>query len=211
MGGMGGNMKAQIIQEIAEDVREDAKDVAHMVQNKRMQQRQNAFTEHMYRNRYQYAVEDLKKAGLNPMLAYMQSQPSPSGSGGGSSSAFGSRSRPVALQAKQMDLIEEEVKTQKSLQDTNSAVAAKNIAESGKLTSEKNVADALAKKIANEAIGIGYDNSAKSVRSDFWSGIRKWLKNPMKMKDFEEKLKIDMLEKFNKYPKRKLKLKQKKE
>lgn len=38
---------------------------------------QMAFQERMYKNRYQYQVEDLKKAGLNPMMAYMQAPAAP--------------------------------------------------------------------------------------------------------------------------------------
>lgn len=49
---------------------------------------QMAFQEKSYRNRYQWAVEDLVKAGLNPKLAVQQSQ------GSGLSGAMGSISQP---------------------------------------------------------------------------------------------------------------------
>lgn len=40
-----------------------------------------AFQKHMYQNRYQYQMSDMRKAGLNPILAYRQSPPgAPSGS-----------------------------------------------------------------------------------------------------------------------------------
>lgn len=40
----------------------------------------NEFSANMYRSRYQMQVEDMKAAGLNPMLAYMQAPgPSPTG------------------------------------------------------------------------------------------------------------------------------------
>lgn len=45
----------------------------------------------MYQNRYQYTVNDLMKAGLNPMLAYMHGAPGP-GSGASASSGIASSS-----------------------------------------------------------------------------------------------------------------------
>lgn len=41
--------------------------------NREMMQAGQAYNERAYRHRYQWQVEDLVKAGLNPMLAYMQS------------------------------------------------------------------------------------------------------------------------------------------
>ncbi|UNI72429.1 MAG: DNA pilot protein [Chaetfec virus UA24_2285] len=53
-------------------------------------QNNREFQERMARNSYQYAVEDLKKAGLNPLLAVSQGGAStPSGSAGSSHSASG--------------------------------------------------------------------------------------------------------------------------
>lgn len=40
--------------------------------NKAAQQRQFRFQEMMYRNRYQFTMEDMQAAGLNPILAYRQ-------------------------------------------------------------------------------------------------------------------------------------------
>ena len=50
--------------------------------NKAAQLRQHRFQEKMYRNRYQYTMEDMEQAGLNPILAYQQ--------GGGSAPSGGS-------------------------------------------------------------------------------------------------------------------------
>lgn len=54
--------------------------------NKAAQLRQNRFTERMYKNRYQYTMEDMESAGLNPILAYQQGAGNP-GSGGGMTGA----------------------------------------------------------------------------------------------------------------------------
>ena len=57
---------------------------------KKLQQRQFDFAERMYKHRYRYQMRDLRKAGLNPMLAYTQGPgPAPAGAGGGTVSDFG--------------------------------------------------------------------------------------------------------------------------
>lgn len=49
------------------------------------------FSENMYKHRYQWQVEDMKKAGINPMMSYMSGAPS-----GPSSSAAASKGSNVA-------------------------------------------------------------------------------------------------------------------
>lgn len=43
-----------------------------MMANKSSARKQMAFQERMSRHAYRYAMQDMRKAGLNPMLAYMQ-------------------------------------------------------------------------------------------------------------------------------------------
>lgn len=54
--------------------------------NAEQSEAQRAWMEQMAQLRYQYQVKDLKAAGLNPMLAYMQS---PAGAGTGSAASIG--------------------------------------------------------------------------------------------------------------------------
>lgn len=71
-------------------------------QSAKQAQKQMDFQERMYKNRYTYQMEDFKKAGLNPALAYSQGAGgSPSGSMGTTAdfSDLGTKSVQTGLQA----------------------------------------------------------------------------------------------------------------
>ena len=57
---------------------------AQMAMTKRAQQRAQRYQVHNYKHRYQWAVEDMQAAGINPMLAFATGagQPQPSGGPG---------------------------------------------------------------------------------------------------------------------------------
>lgn len=68
------------------------------------QERQMAHQEKMYKHRYQWQMQDMAKAGLNPILSYKQGAPT-AGSVGGFTSDFGgavSRGVSSALAAKRL-------------------------------------------------------------------------------------------------------------
>ena len=50
---------------------------------------QRQFNEYAYRNRYQWQMEDMREAGLNPILSYKQGAPGVPGVGGYSSNVAG--------------------------------------------------------------------------------------------------------------------------
>jgi hypothetical protein len=76
--------------------------------NKREAKRNRGFQERMARNAYQYAVQDMKAAGLNPMLAFSQGGAStPSGSTAKAATGSSSSAISNALQAK---IVSEQVK-----------------------------------------------------------------------------------------------------
>lgn len=50
--------------------------------NKRLMERQHGFTKEQMQNQYQWMVNDLRRAGLNPMLAVSKNASAPTGAGG---------------------------------------------------------------------------------------------------------------------------------
>ena len=49
--------------------------------NKRLQAKSFDFNKHMYKRRYQLTMEDMRRSGLNPILAYQQGASTPAGVG----------------------------------------------------------------------------------------------------------------------------------
>jgi len=91
-------------------------------------ERQMAFQREMATTEYQRAVEDMRKAGLNPILAAKGGNSSPAGASGSGSMAHQENvleGTTAALKSKyEMELTKEMVSTEKTKQELNSANAA---------------------------------------------------------------------------------------
>lgn len=98
---------------------------------------QRKWSEHMYKNRYQMQMADMKAAGLNPMLAAGQS---PGAAPTGQKADFKSPTEGAfieAASAAQLEKTESEIDTQQTVQDLNKANARKAAAEADLAESQK--------------------------------------------------------------------------
>lgn len=124
------------------------------------------FAKKVYKNRYQWMVSDLEKAGLNPMLAYTQSPGSgPSGEAfttGGGAGFLSSAVQGMRLKD-EMEILKNERKTSESAADEASSRA--DIAESDSQIAGTRAAMATQFALAElDAIKAGAASSTSSAR-----------------------------------------------
>lgn len=93
----------------------------------------NAQTEHMYKNRYQWQVQDMRAAGLNPILAAMNG--APSAGSGAMANTFSAADRAIngASAAANIRLANENIQNVKAQTAAANAQTAKTAAETIKL------------------------------------------------------------------------------
>lgn len=131
--------------------------------NSRMMKKQQEFQENMYKHRYQWEMDDMKAAGMNPMLASGAAPPGPSSGGsavGSDIDLSGALSSGLQLQRTESDLKTAGLQRENILSDSASKIsqaelnaqlkdesvarAAKLVEETGKVRAETSSASAKA-------------------------------------------------------------------
>lgn len=132
--------------------------IAGAIASARQAAKNRRFQERMYKHRYQYQMQDMIKAGLNPILAFGNGAPSaPPGSmanfdnmaRGGVASA-----RTAYTARKEATLLDRQLENTKA--NTDSALA-----QEAKLRADAEVS-------ASTAKGIAFDNVRKEEEAQFW-------------------------------------------
>lgn len=131
---------------------------ASMVQGKRMQERAFEHQKKMYGSRFQMMVKDLRKAGLNPMLAYMSPSSYPSAAAG--SPAHPSSASSSLLKSQELNQIR---KMQESVMEVNSALSKKHQADEKKAIEETGVAKKMVNKIVQETEKVRRENMVRET------------------------------------------------
>lgn len=130
----------------------------------------NDFTKEQWLNKHQWEVEDLKKAGLNPILS-AQNGGGPAGSAmastqmadvGSSINSGASAAKIAAMLKAEKEKVTQETETMKSQEDKN-RTDAKN---------QTKLVNAQVKKMGSETKGIDQLNEIKGPASDIASGAK---------------------------------------
>lgn len=107
--------------------------------NAAMARQQMSFQERMANTTYQRAVNDLNKAGLNPMLAYGNGgAPAPQGASAVMTDSISSAVS-GGMKAKERELLEAQIETQKNQSMAVAAAAEKTQAEATSIQNENNM------------------------------------------------------------------------
>lgn len=135
--------------------------------SKALQEDAQQFQTNFYKNRYQRQMEDMRKAGLNPILSYRTGAPGSGGAGiasQGTAAAAGTTAAAATDQAtsargvrgQQKKLFKEQLRTEASKQILNNMQAGQ--------------ASALAAKTDAEAVVVRSEHPAALHRQRFYSG-----------------------------------------
>jgi len=137
--------------------------------------RQERFQERTFKNRYQWQMQDMRKAGLNPILAFGQSPP-PGPSGAMAAKGVDVSDTPVtdAKRAReQLRLLEAQTdKTRAEADITQAEVPFKNLEED------------LKREVADEIRGLATEaQDAWGSAKGAWKGVMKWFGGDDRMKE----------------------------
>jgi len=143
-------------------------------------ERQMAFQREMATTEYQRAVEDMRKAGINPILAAKGGNSSPAGASGSGSMAHQENvleGTTAALKSKyEMQLTKEMVNTERTKQDLNSAnakAAAGYVGVPGFAKVSLGQAKDLVKKVADKTGFTGaWKGAVNKAKADIEQGNR---------------------------------------
>lgn len=181
----------------AQMVHESFGQLGTMIANHKAQEDAQDFAKHMYKHRYRYTRQDMEKAGLNPILGMMGNNPGtpPTSAAQARHSSPGSSGAAAAYKAGTAGQLDKaKVKTEATVAEANSAMAAKAKADTARtaqqtiMESKELPASEMKHDIMKGVQGLFDDmknsmsHSASNIRDDYrrdLEAVKTWLqRNP---------------------------------